>query len=58
MAHSPEELAELKRAIYEKVKPRRRKFIDKIISIASGEEARNEENGYREISIFKNGVTL
>ena len=35
-----------------------RKFIDKIISIASGEEARNEENGYREISIFKNGVTL
>ena len=30
MAHSPEELAELKRAIYEKVKPRRRKFIDKI----------------------------
>ena len=35
-----------------------RKFIDKIISVASGEEARNEENGYREISIFKNGVTL
>ena len=35
-----------------------RKFIDKIISVASGEDARNEENGYREISIFKNGVTL
>lgn len=33
-------------------------FIDKIISVASGEKARNEENGYREISIFKNGVTL
>ena len=35
-----------------------RKFIDKITSVASGEEARNEENGYRDISIFKNGVTL
>ncbi|NPD91448.1 UxaA family hydrolase [Xylanibacter muris] len=33
-------------------------FIDKIIAVASGEPARNEENGYREISIFKNGVTL
>ena len=34
------------------------RFIDKIIAVASGEEARNEYNGYREISIFKNGVTL
>ena len=33
-------------------------FTDKIISVASGELTRNEENGYREISIFKNGVTL
>ncbi len=33
-------------------------FIDKIIAVASGELARNESNGYREISIFKNGVTL
>ncbi len=33
-------------------------FVDKIISIASGEKARNEINGYREIAIFKNGVTL
>ena len=33
-------------------------FIDKIISVANGEPARNEQNGYREISIFKNGVTL
>ena len=32
-------------------------FIDKVLA-ASGEKARNEENGYREISIFKNGVTL
>ena len=35
-----------------------RKFIDKVIAVASGEESRNEHNGYREISIFKNGVTL
>lgn len=34
------------------------KFIDKIIAVASGELTKNEENGYREISIFKNGVTL
>ena len=33
-------------------------FIDKVLSVASGEPAKNEENGYREISIFKNGVTL
>ena len=33
-------------------------FIDKIIAVANGEKARNEINGYREISIFKNGVTL
>lgn len=33
-------------------------FIDKIIAVANGEPAQNEKNGYREISIFKNGVTL
>jgi len=33
-------------------------FIDKILAVASGEPARNEVNGYSEISIFKNGVTL
>jgi len=33
-------------------------FIDKVLAVASGEKARNEINGYREISIFKNGVTL
>ena len=33
-------------------------FIDKVLSVASGEHARNEANDYREISIFKNGVTL
>ena len=35
-----------------------RKFIDKIISIANGDKTCNEKNGYCEISIFKNGVTL
>ena len=34
------------------------KFVDKVLAVASGEPTRNEENGYREISIFKNGVTL
>jgi len=34
------------------------KFIDKIVSVANGEQTCNEKNGYREISIFKNGVTL
>ena len=33
-------------------------FIDKVLAVASGEKARNEINDYREISIFKNGVTL
>ncbi len=33
-------------------------FIDKVLSVASGAPACNERNGYREISIFKNGVTL
>ena len=33
-------------------------FIDKIIAIANGEKSRNEANGYSEIAIFKNGVTL
>ena len=33
-------------------------FIDKVIAIANGQPTKNEENNYREISIFKNGVTL
>ena len=33
-------------------------FIDKVLAVASGEHAHNEANGYLEISIFKNGVTL
>ena len=35
-----------------------KEFIDKIIAVANGEKTQNEINGYREISIFKNGVTL
>ncbi|MBQ9637459.1 MAG: altronate dehydratase [Prevotella sp.] len=35
-----------------------RDFISLIIDVASGRPVRNEVNGYREISIFKNGVTL
>ena len=34
------------------------KLLDYIIKVASGEETKNEINGYREISIFKDGVTL
>ena len=33
-------------------------FTDKIVAVASGEHTRNEANGYSEIAIFKNGVTL
>ncbi|MFQ7114276.1 hypothetical protein, partial [Hallella bergensis] len=35
-----------------------RKFVDKVLAVANGEQTRNEINGYREIAIFKNGVTL
>lgn len=33
-------------------------FFRYILSVASGKKTRNEENGYREISIFKDGVVL
>ena len=33
-------------------------LLDKVIKIASGTKAKNEENGFEEISIFKDGVTL
>lgn len=35
-----------------------RRFTDYIIRVASGEFVNNEKKGYREIAIFKNGVTL
>lgn len=34
------------------------RFINYIISVASGEEVNNEKKNYREIAIFKTGVTL
>ena len=33
-------------------------FFDYLIKVASGEQTKNEQKGYREISIFKDGVTL
>ena len=33
-------------------------LFEKILAIASGEETKNEKNGYKEIAIFKDGVTL
>ena len=34
------------------------RFIDFVLAAASGEPVNNERNGYREIAIFKQGVTL
>lgn len=36
----------------------RDQLMQKVIAVASGALTRNEENGYREIAIFKDGVTL
>jgi altronate hydrolase len=33
-------------------------FFNYVLDVASGKETKNEQNGYREISIFKDGVTL
>ena len=33
-------------------------FFDYVLSVASGTPTKNEQNGYREIAIFKSGVTL
>ena len=38
--------------------PRDEAFFDRVLQIASGAETKNEENGYREIAIYKDGVTL
>ena len=35
-----------------------RRLIDYVVAVASGEPVNNEKNGYREIAIFKTGVTL
>ena len=33
-------------------------FLDCVLDVASGKKTKNEENGFEEISIFKDGVTL
>ena len=35
-----------------------KRLVDFVLEIASGKKTKNEEKGFREISIFKNGVTL
>jgi altronate hydrolase len=35
-----------------------RRFTDYVIAVANGEPVNNEKNNYREIAIFKTGVTL
>ena len=35
-----------------------RRLFEKVVAVASGEKTRSEEHGYREISIFKDGVVL
>jgi altronate hydrolase len=35
-----------------------KRFIDYVIRVASGELVNNEKKGYKEIAIFKTGVTL
>ena len=34
------------------------KLVDYVVGVANGEQTCNEKNGYREIAIFKDGVTL
>ena len=38
--------------------PLTNELFEYIINVANGEETKNEIHGYREISIFKEGVTL
>jgi altronate hydrolase len=35
-----------------------KRFIDYVIQVANGEQVNNEKRGYKEIAIFKTGVTL
>ena len=34
------------------------RLLDYVLSVANGAQTRNEVNGYRDIAIFKDGVTL
>ena len=42
----------------EKMESITEKFLAYILEVASGKETKNEENGFSEIAIFKDGVTL
>lgn len=42
----------------ESIEAANERFIEYIIKVASGEQVNNEKKNYREISIFKTGVTL
>ena len=35
-----------------------KRLFEKVVAVASGTPTKNEVNGFREISIFKNGVVL
>ncbi|HOI49800.1 MAG TPA: UxaA family hydrolase, partial [Prolixibacteraceae bacterium] len=35
-----------------------KKFVEYIVSVANGEKVNHEKNGFKEIAIFKSGVTL
>jgi len=35
-----------------------RRLLDYVIEVASGRQTNTEKNGFREISIFKDGVVL
>ena len=38
--------------------PTAKRFAEFVIEVANGTQTNNEKNGYHEIAIFKNGVTL
>ncbi len=35
-----------------------KRFIDYVIEVADGKKLKHEESGFKEIAIFKTGVTL
>ena len=35
-----------------------RELTDQVLRVASGEQTRGEENGFHDLAIFKQGVTL
>lgn len=43
---------------HESIEQVKERFIEYVIKVASGEQVNNEKKNYREIAIFKTGVTL